>query len=151
MKNSEAVKELRNRTGMGYGMCHEAWSESEGNMTKAIEILKQKGATRAEKLVDRSTDFGYLGVYRHHDGRLVTVVELKCESDFVSKSTDFRDLAENLAMHISVSESLSLQDILKQNAVFVATGTQPVASCLKEISAKTGENITIGEIRQVKI
>lgn len=145
MQTTVAVKELRERTGMGYGMCASAWKEANGNMNTALEILKAKGATRAEKLQDRSTNAGFTGMYRHHDGRTVTVVQLHCETDFVSNTAEFRNLAEDLAMQV-VQGTLSALELQTEEML-----TRPgitVGEAIKNLSAKTGERIAIGLIQR---
>lgn len=144
-KGVAAVKELRERTGMGYSMCADAWNESNHDLNKALEILKTKGATRAEKLHDRSTGAGFTGVYRHHDGRTVTIVQLLCETDFVSNMAEFRALAEDLAMQV-VQGTLSVAE-LQDEDMLTRPGTT-VGEALKNLSAKTGERVAIGLVQR---
>lgn len=145
MSLASAVKELRERTGMGYGMCASAWKESQGNLDTAIVLLKAKGATRADKLHDRSTNAGFTGMYRHHDGRIVTVVQLHCETDFVSNTAEFRNLADDLAMQ-AAQGVLPLGEFLDQE-MFTRSGVT-VQEAVNELSARTGEHIAVGLVQR---
>jgi len=143
MKNSVAVKELRDLTGMGFGMCQAAWKDSEGNMKKALELLKQQGATRADKLSERTVTASYFGVYRHHDGMSLAVVQLKSETDFVSKMNEFKVLADNIAMQYCSSDMSTKEELLKEDSLF-SSGT--IEENIMNLSAKTGEKIELGNI-----
>lgn len=149
MKNSEAVKELRDRTGMGFGMCQTAWKDSGEDMTKALDLLRQQGATRANKLSDRTVTASYFGVYRHHDGMSIAIVQLKSETDFVSKMEAFKTLADNIAMQVCGSDILmtDLADIIKEDSLF-STGT--IEDNIFSLSAKTGEKIEVGQIIRLR-
>ena len=98
---SDQVKLLRNRTGAGMMDCKKALQESDGNMEKAIDYLRKKGAATAEKRADRVTNQGVVEAYIHAGGRIGSMVELNCETDFVAKTDDFKVLARDLAMQIA--------------------------------------------------
>ena len=98
---SELVRTLRDKTGAGMMDCKKALTESGGSMDKAIEILRKKGAATAEKRADRATNQGVVEAYIHAGGRIGTLVELNCETDFVAKTDDFKALAREIAMQIA--------------------------------------------------
>ena len=98
---SDQVKLLRDRTGAGMMDCKKALQESDGNMEKAIDYLRKKGAATAEKRADRVTNQGVVEAYIHAGGRIGSMVELNCETDFVAKTDDFKVLARDLAMQIA--------------------------------------------------
>jgi elongation factor Ts len=98
---SDKVKELRDKTGAGMMDCKRALAESGGNFEKAIEILRKKGAATAEKRADRAANQGLIEAYIHAGGRIGSMVELNCETDFVAKTDDFRSLARDIAMQIA--------------------------------------------------
>lgn len=98
---SEKVKELRDKTGAGMMDCKKALSESSGNLEKAIDYLRKKGAATAEKRADRATNQGLVEAYIHAGGRIGSMVELNCETDFVAKTDDFKTLARDIAMQIA--------------------------------------------------
>jgi elongation factor Ts len=98
---SELVKTLRDKTGAGMMDCKKALVEAQGNLDKAIEVLRKKGAATAEKRADRATNQGLVEAYIHAGGRIGAMVELNCETDFVAKTDDFRSLARDIAMQIA--------------------------------------------------
>jgi elongation factor Ts len=131
-------------TGMPIAMCASAWKASGENLDKAVEILKSKGAAKAEKLKDRDAKAGYFAVYRHHDGKNVAAVALACETDFVSKTAEFRALADELAMHLAASDGFTLKDdFLESELISRQDRSTSVREVINELSAKSGEKIDI--------
>jgi elongation factor Ts len=103
---SEQVKSLRDKTGAGMMDCKKALTESNGDMDKAIDNLRKKGAATAEKRADRATNQGVIEAYIHAGGRIGTMVEVNCETDFVAKTDDFKAIARELAMQIAAMNPL---------------------------------------------
>ena len=99
--SSETVKLLREKTGAGMMDCKKALAETGGDMEKAIDYLRKKGAATAEKRADRATNQGAVEAYIHAGGRIGAMVELNCETDFVAKTDDFRSIAKEIAMQIA--------------------------------------------------
>jgi elongation factor Ts len=96
------VKELREKSGVGFNLCKEALEDSKGNMDKAMEYIRKKGADNFAKRSDKETSEGIIGVYVHGvDHKTAALVELNCETDFVAKNDDFRDLAHTIAMQVA--------------------------------------------------
>jgi elongation factor Ts len=110
---AEMVKELRQRTGIGVMECKKALEESKGNIEKAIVILRKKGYARAKDKISRDTAEGIVGSYIHLNGKIGVLIEVNCESDFVSLNDEFKELVKNIAIHIAASapEYLSSEDI----------------------------------------
>jgi len=102
--SAEKVKELRNRTGIGMMECKKALQESKGNLDEAISILRKKGFARAKSKMTREASEGIVGSYIHLNGKLGVLVEVNCESDFVAKNDDFKELVKNIAMHIAATD-----------------------------------------------
>jgi elongation factor Ts len=100
---SEMVKTLRERTGIGVMECKKALSESGGDVEKAITILRKKGLARAEKKMGRETAEGLVASYIHMNGKLGVLVEVNCESDFVARNEDFKELVKNICLHITAA------------------------------------------------
>jgi len=101
--SSELVKELRERTGIGVMECKEALQEAQGDIEKAIEVLRKKGHARAQAKSSRTASEGLVGAYIHLNGKIGVLVEVNCESDFVARNTDFQDLVKNIAMQIAAA------------------------------------------------
>lgn len=110
---AEMVKELRQRTGIGVMECKKALKESKGDIEKAIVILRKKGYARAKDKMSRDTAEGIVGSYIHLNGKIGVLIEVNCESDFVSSNDEFKELVKNIAIHIAASEPeyLSSEDI----------------------------------------
>jgi len=113
MENIELIKQLREETGVSLGQCKKAIEESGGDLEKAKEILRKWGEDLAGKKSSRSTKEGIIESYIHANGKIGVLVVLKCETDFVARNPEFKELAHNLALHIAASapEYLSEEDI----------------------------------------
>ena len=95
------VKKLRDMTGAGMMDCKRALTETEGDLEKAIDLMRAKGAAKAAKRAEKSANEGTIGSYVHFDGRTAVIVELNCETDFVANTDDFKALAKDLALHVA--------------------------------------------------
>lgn len=113
---SDMIKKLREMTGAGMMDCKGALNEAEGSIDKAIEILRKKGLKDIEKRSGKTAAEGTLGVYIHPGDQVVSVVELNCETDFVGRGDEFRQLAKDLAMHVAAMKPryLSVEDVPEQ-------------------------------------
>lgn len=113
MVTTDIVKELRDRTGVSVMQCKKALEEANGDMDKAIVILQKKGADSASKKLGRTLGAGAIQAYVHSTGNVGAIVELACETDFVSKNPEFKALAYDIAMHIVASrpQFLKKEDI----------------------------------------
>jgi len=98
---TDLIKQLRDKTGAGMMDCKKALEETAGDMEKAIESLRKKGAATAAKRAGKETNQGVVEAYVHAGGRIGAMVELNCETDFVAKTPDFKALAHDLAMQIA--------------------------------------------------
>lgn len=96
------VKELRDETGCGIMECKRALQQTEGDIQKAIKLLRENGQMKAEKKASRIAAEGIVEAYQHIGGRIGVLVELNCETDFVAKNEEFKKLAHNIALHITM-------------------------------------------------
>lgn len=119
--SAEMVKELRQRTGIGVMECKEALAESQGDIEKAIAVLRKKGAARAQEKMNREASQGLVHAYIHMEGKLGVLVEVNCESDFVARNAEFKELAKNIAMQIAAA-----------NPRFVSSADIPAAELEQE-------------------
>ncbi|MFB2980925.1 translation elongation factor Ts [Microseira sp. BLCC-F43] len=99
--SAKAVQELRKKTGAGMMDCKKALAENDGDMTKAVEWLRKKGITSADKKADRVAAEGLVGSYIHTGGRVGVLVEVNCETDFVARRDEFQALVRNIAMQVA--------------------------------------------------
>ncbi len=97
------VKELRDRTGCGIMDCKSALAESKGDIQKAIEILKIKGLSKADKKLSRAAKQGKIGSYIHANGKIGVLLELNCETDFVSNTEEYQSLIKEICMQIAAA------------------------------------------------
>ncbi|MCX5872990.1 MAG: translation elongation factor Ts [Deltaproteobacteria bacterium] len=101
--SASLVKELREKTGLGLMDCKKALIETDGDMEKAIDYLRKKGALKAAKREGRATSEGRVGSYIHMNGKIGVLLEMNCESDFVAKTDQFAELLKDLCMQIAAS------------------------------------------------
>jgi len=154
----EMVKELRVKCGAGVMDCRNTLVETEGDIAKAIEILKEKGLLQAKKKAERTTEEGLVEAYIHTGGRVGAVIEVNCETSFVAHTEEFKELAHNLAMQVAAQSPRFInEEEIPEEERGVA---QPKVDCLllqpyirdpgktindivTETIAKTGENIKV--------
>ncbi|MDX1502679.1 MAG: translation elongation factor Ts [Thermoanaerobaculia bacterium] len=101
---AQMVKELRDRTGAPMMDCKSALTEAEGDVEKAIDVLRKKGIAKAAKKAGRETSEGVVGSYIHAGGKIGVLVEIACETDFVARTDDFQQLVKDVAMHIAAAD-----------------------------------------------
>ncbi len=153
---TDRVKELREQCGAGIMECRNALLEAEGDMEKALQILKKQNLFRVEKKRKRSTSQGLIEAYIHSGGRIGAMVEVNCETDFVARTDEFKELAHHLAMQvaamspqfISREEAPEDADIDGQTAClllqpYIKDPDVTVQDIINEAIAKIGENIKI--------
>lgn len=99
----EAIKNLRAMTGAGMMDVKNTLVETDGDIDKAVVLLRERGIAKADKKADRAATEGYVGSYIHHNGKIATLVELNCETDFVARTEGFQELAKNLAIHVAMN------------------------------------------------
>ena len=107
---SQMVKELRDKTSAGMMDCKKALSETDGDMEKAVDLLRKKGLAVAAKRAGRATSEGVVETYIHAGGKLGVMIELNCETDFVAKNDDFKAFARNVAMHIAATGPVGIKE-----------------------------------------
>jgi len=103
------VRDLREKTGAGMMDCKKALQDTNGEMDKALDLLRQKGLAKAMKRAGREATEGMVHAYIHGAGRMGVLVEVNCETDFAAKSEDFVEFAKNIAMHIAASSPLGVE------------------------------------------
>ena len=106
---AKMVADLRAKTGAGMMDCKKALEEAGGDMAKAEELLRVKYAAKAEKRADRAAAEGAIEVYLHFNGRVATMVELNCETDFVANTPEFKQLAKDIALHVASARPIAVR------------------------------------------
>jgi len=143
MITTEQIKELREKTGLSVMGCKRALEKSDGDIDKAIEILKEEGALIAQKKAERELKAGLIESYIHSTRRIGSLVELRCETDFVSRNEEFKNFAHDIAMHIAALGPENIDELLSQP--FIKNPNMTIADYVKEKIQKFGENIEIGK------
>ncbi len=106
--SASEVMKLRQKTGQGMMDCKAALSEADGDMEKAVEILRKRGLATAEKKAARSTAEGRIASYVHHNGKVGVLVEVNCETDFVAKNEQFQQFLSDLCLHVCAAAPLAV-------------------------------------------
>lgn len=132
------VKELREMTGAGMMDCKKALTECDGDMDKAVDFLREKGLAQAAKKAGRIAAEGLVGSYVSEDAKTGVIVEVNCETDFVAKTDDFKDLVNTLAVHIAATKPADVEALTASEL-----NGQTVAALITEKIAKIGENISL--------
>jgi elongation factor Ts len=107
--SAKDVAELRARTGVGMMECKKALQETSGDVDRAIDLLRKRGAAKAEKRADRVAKEGLITSYVHFNGSVGVLLELNCETDFVARTDDFANLAKEIALHIAFTSPLAIK------------------------------------------
>ncbi|OJI09257.1 MAG: translation elongation factor Ts [Candidatus Vogelbacteria bacterium CG10_big_fil_rev_8_21_14_0_10_49_38] len=143
----EQIKELRDRTGISIAQCKQALEAAAGDLTKALELLKDKGTEIAAKKSTRELKAGAIGIYLHNNGQIGALVQLHSETDFVAKNADFKQLADDLAMHLAAMNPADVAELLTQP--FVKDPGLSVEDLLKSFVQKFGERIEIARFARL--
>lgn len=146
--NINDLKKLREETGAGIADVRAALEESDGNLEKAKEVLKQKGLAKAAKKVEREVKAGLVEVYSHA-GRVGVAVEVLCETDFVAKTEDFKNLAHELALQIASMNPENADGLLSQE--YIRDNSLTVGELIKSVIGKVGENIQVGKFSRIAL
>lgn len=142
----EQIKKLREKTGAGISDCRQALESAKGDFEKALEILRQQGREIVAKKAGRVTSQGLIETYVHTDGRVASIVELQCETDFVARTADFKNLAHELALQVASMDPVDVDELLHQEYIRDAASgerSRTIEDLVAEVIAKTGENIKI--------
>jgi len=169
------VKELRERSGAGIMECKRALQETSGDLDKAVTLLKQQGLAKAEKKAGRRAGQGLVEPYIHAQGRIGAMVEVNCETDFVARTPDFRELAHDLAMQVAAtspryvdaaevpaeamagleqefgSREAALAAVVLMEQPFIKDPKLSIRDLVKERIARVGENIEIRRFARFEV
>lgn len=146
---AELIREVREATGAPMMRAKKVLDELSGDKAKAVEILKKEGFEKMEKRQDRETANGIVVAYSHHTGKIVSVVELLCETDFVAKNEMFIDLANSIAMQVSAMNPKDSDELLKQE--FIKDPSKTIEELVREVTTKTGEVVRVGRIERIEV
>ena len=141
MATLEQIKELREITGISISECKKALEEAEGNIEKAKALLRKWGKEVAAKKQTREVAAGLVSSYVHGTGKVGSLVAVKCETDFVARADEFKNLCHELALQVASLEAESVDDLLGQQ--YIKDPARTVKDVMEEYVAKLGENIVV--------
>ena len=154
--STTSIKELREKCGAGVMDCRNALINAQGDIEKALETLKEQGWRKAAKKAERVTTQGLIEAYIHARGRIGAMIELSCETDFVARTDEFKELAHNLAMQVAAMcpQYISKEEVPQGADVEVETACLlqqayikdpclTVQDIIVQMIAKVGENIRV--------
>lgn len=144
----ELIKKLREDTGAGVSDCRQALEDAGGNLAKAKKLIMERGVEKAAKKKGRQTQQGIIESYIHA-GRVGVLVELRCETDFVARTDDFKKLAHELALQVASMNPKNVAELLA--SPYIRDEGVTVESLVKQTVAKVGENITVARFTRIAL
>lgn len=148
MADIELVKKLREETQASIADCRKALDESHGDYKKAIEWLAKRGAEIAEKKANRQTSQGLVEAYVH-SGKVGVLVTLLCETDFVARTDEFKNLAHEIALQVSAMNPKDVKSLLSQE--YIRDPQMTIEQLIKSVIGKIGENIVVREFTRQEL
>lgn len=143
------IKKLREKTGGGVADCRKALEESKGDFKKAEELLRSWGIDKAASKSDRVVGAGLVETYMHSGGKVGAMVEVNCETDFVARTDEFKNLAHELAMQVAAMDPKDVKELEKQE--YIRDSSKTISDLIKEVIAKVGENIVVKRFERFEL
>lgn len=143
---AEQIRKLKEETGAPVMRVKHVLEEQKGDEKKAVAILRKEGFEKAAKRQARETSQGKIFTYTHHTGKVASMVELLCETDFVARNELFESLGKDLAMQVA---SMGDKDLEKQD--FIKDPSKKMSDLIHDVIAKTGENIKLGRVIKMEL
>lgn len=149
MITAQMVKELRERTGAGMMECKKALNESNGDLEKAIEILRERGLAAAAKKAGRTAAEGVVETYVSEDKKSGAIIEVNCETDFVAANNEFIKFTKNIAKQASLTSSNNVETFIEEK--YIEDSNITIKEALTALIAKLGENMTVRRFQKFSI
>lgn len=149
MIDIKVIKELREATNASIADCRKVLEESGGDYQKALKQVKARGLEKAEKKSGRETSQGLVESYIHQNGRVGTLIELLCETDFVARTAEFKNLAHELCMQIAAMAPRDVDSLLKQE--YIRDSAMTINDLVKQTIAKLGENVVVKKFQRFEV
>jgi len=145
----DRIKKIRELTGYGIMDCRKALEEAAGDEKKAVELLNIWGIEKSAKKKDRETKAGLIQSYIHGEGKIGVLIELLCETDFVARTDDFKNLVHELCLQISSMNPKDIKELLKQE--YIRDTGLTIGDMIKQTIGKLGENITVSRFVRMQL
>ncbi|OGG11524.1 translation elongation factor Ts [Candidatus Gottesmanbacteria bacterium RBG_13_45_10] len=142
------LKKLREETSAGVSDCRQALEDANGDYAKAKKLLMERGIEKAAKKKDRKTASGLIESYVH-SGKVGVLVELRCETDFVARTDDFKYLAHELALQVAAMDPKNVSALL--SGAYIRDASLTIEAFVKQTIAKLGENITVARFTRMAL
>jgi len=146
---ADTIRKLRAKTGAPVMRVKKVLEQFDGDLKKSEKLLKKEGFEKAKKREGRATDQGLVVSYVHHSGKIVGVVELLCETDFVARNKLFVTTANDLAMQVASMNPKNVKDL--EGQAFIKNPKTKISDLVREVITKTGENVRIGRIFRLEL
>lgn len=143
------IKKLRTQTGAGIMEIKKALEEAGGDEKRALKILKKMGTIKAGKKEKRKTGEGVVEAYIHVNGKVGSLVVLACETDFVARTAEFKNLAHEIAMQVCAMNPRDNKELLAQ--LWIRDESKTISDLIKEHIAKFGENIKLEDFKRLEV
>ncbi len=143
------LKKLREETSAGVADCRQALEDAEGNYEKAKKLLTERGLEKAAKKEGKETSQGIVASYVHATGKVGVLVELRCETDFVARTDEFKNLAHELTLQIAAMNPKDVKELLA--SPYIRDAGQTMEQLVKITIAKVGENITVARFTRMQL
>lgn len=144
----DLLKKLRNDTSAGVSDCRQALEDAEGNYDKAKKLLLERGLEKAAKKEGKETTQGMVEAYVHQ-GKVGVLVEVRCETDFVARTDEFKHLAHEVALQIAAMNPKNVEELLK--GTYIRDPQLTMEALVKQVVAKVGENITVAKFDRLAL
>jgi elongation factor Ts len=138
------LKQLREQTGVSFSLCKKALEETKNNLPQAKKLLSKWGGDKAADKAQRKTSSGAIFAYVHHNKKVASLIELNCETDFVSNNKEFQLLGQELAMQVASLKAETVKELMNQE--YIRDPAKKISDLIKEAVLKFGENIKINRI-----
>ncbi len=145
----QQVKELREELGLGIMDIKAALEQTDGDVAKTKELLKEKTKAAAAKRADKETHQGLVATYTHFTGKMAAMVQILCETDFVAKGDKFIQLSKDICSQVAATNPETVEKLMEED--FVKDPTRKVKDLVSELSGTVGENIKIGKFARLEI
>lgn len=145
----ELLKKLREETGAGIADCRQALEDANHDYEKAKQLLQERGLEKAKKKEGKETAEGIIHAYIHATNKVGVLLDIRCETDFVARTDDFKHLAKEISMQIAAMNPKDIQELLQSE--YIRDPKRTIEQLIKSVIAKVGENITIARFARMEV
>lgn len=143
------LKKLREETSAGVSDCRQALEDANGDYNKAKKLILERGLAKAAKKEGKETTQGMIDSYIHANGIVGVLVELRCETDFVARTDDFKKLAHEISLQVAAMNPKNVEELFK--SAYIREASTTIDSLIKQTIAKVGENITVARFSRLAL